>query len=285
MSPRDGPATRNRLPHGRMKLLIADDDRISRLLLRSILLALPDCTLVEAPDGHSAWDLLNEPPPPDLCILDNVMPGLTGLALLERIRQEPKLARLPVILCTSSRELDCVERAARLRARHYILKPFQAQLVRQTVLQAYRETQAHQALADPDEVCQRLGLSRQDYAALLAELLADLEPALTRVGAALGDGTLPTALLETNALRGACAHLGARPLAEALARMEEALRHTLPTLQNDTTPYDIRSQQVARLVGLLEHLRYEASHLVRAAQTHLAPPVPTAAVSDPAVVA
>jgi CheY-like chemotaxis protein len=272
-----------------MKLLIADDDRISRLLLRTILNRLPNCTIVEAADGNAVWEMLNQPPLPEVCILDNIMPGLTGLALLERIRSEPKLMRLPVIICSSSRELDCIERAARLRARHYILKPYQAQLVLDNVRALLRETESRQALDDADEVCQRLGIVRDDYGDLLTALVAELGPGLARISAALGDGALPTALIEANALRGACANLGARLMVDGFTRMEEALRDALGSPNHRSPGHQIRCDQVPRLVGILDYLRYECQSLARTNEQRLQPPasgnVPLSPEALPATVA
>lgn len=265
-----------------MRILIADDDRVSRILLRRILDKVPGATIVEAADGNAAWEVLNQQPLADVCILDNIMPGLTGLAILEKMRSEPKLMHLPVIMCTSSREFDCVERAAKLRVHHYILKPFQAQLVLQNVFEVQREAESRRALDDLQEVCERLGVDEAVYTELLGVLVSEIEPSLNRISSALGDGAFQVALLEANGLRGACANLGARLMVEGLSLMEEALRDAVPALRGDDSDGGrVCFDRVPKLVSILDHLRYECGRLQVVARPVVAPPgaPPTAGVS------
>jgi DNA-binding response OmpR family regulator len=61
---------------------------------------------------------------PDLVLLDIMMPGTTGLQVLERWRAEPATARLPVILLTAKAQEGDVERGFELGADDYVVKPF-----------------------------------------------------------------------------------------------------------------------------------------------------------------
>ena len=68
-----------------MKILIAEDDELSRMLLRDILEKEPGYEVIEAADGQAAWKLLEDGLTPDLCILDVMMPFLDGIGLLKKI--------------------------------------------------------------------------------------------------------------------------------------------------------------------------------------------------------
>src|SRR5690606_8099371 len=85
------PATHTRLLPGGIpmptptRVLIADDNRIAREMMRSQLTAWGiDTTL--ARDGEEAWRILSQPNPPRIAILDWSMPGTDGLELCRRVR-------------------------------------------------------------------------------------------------------------------------------------------------------------------------------------------------------
>jgi DNA-binding response OmpR family regulator len=61
---------------------------------------------------------------PDLVLLDIMMPGISGLEVLERWRGDPVTARLPVILLTAKAQEADVERGFELGADDYVVKPF-----------------------------------------------------------------------------------------------------------------------------------------------------------------
>jgi CheY-like chemotaxis protein len=85
-----------------------------------------------APDGRQALEHLfgrlpgaeqNRHPPPCLVLLDLNLPQLNGLEVLQRIRQEPRFARLPVIIFSSSEQNTDRQRAHELGANDYVVKP------------------------------------------------------------------------------------------------------------------------------------------------------------------
>lgn len=96
-----------------MKILIADDDEVSCLALESML-ARRGYEVVSASNGSDAWDILQKPEPPQLAVLDWMMPGLDGLELCQRVRRAGWSRYVYLILLTSrdSRE----DRLAGLRA-------------------------------------------------------------------------------------------------------------------------------------------------------------------------
>lgn len=95
------------------KLLIVDDDEISRYLLKGLLTSLP-YQVIEAEDGEMGLKLaLSEHPL--AIILDLVMPKMDGFETLERLRSDPATQNIPVIVNTSSR-LD-EERSSELKSK------------------------------------------------------------------------------------------------------------------------------------------------------------------------
>lgn len=74
-----------------------------------------------AADGMQAWDLLQHEDF-DLVVSDVDMPGMTGFDLTTRIRNHPRLGRLPVILVTGQERPEDRQRGLELGANAYILK-------------------------------------------------------------------------------------------------------------------------------------------------------------------
>ena len=61
---------------------------------------------------------------PDLVLLDIMMPGITGLEVLQRWRADPATEAMPVILLTAKAQENDVERGFELGADDYVVKPF-----------------------------------------------------------------------------------------------------------------------------------------------------------------
>jgi DNA-binding response OmpR family regulator len=103
------------------RLLVVDDDELNRDLLRRRL-RRSGYEVEVAEDGRQALALL-ESNRFDLVLLDNMMPGISGIEVLERLRQRLSASELPVIMVTAQWESDNVVRALGLGANDYITKP------------------------------------------------------------------------------------------------------------------------------------------------------------------
>jgi DNA-binding response OmpR family regulator len=142
-----------------MRVLIADDDRLTTTMLTH---ALANWELFEASvahDGESAWQaILAERP--QLAILDWMMPGVEGPALCRRIRADPSTAHLYVILLTARDSHEDLVAGLDAGADDYLIKPFD-----------------HEELRARLNVGARVvGLQRR-----LAERVSELEAALSAV--------------------------------------------------------------------------------------------------------
>jgi len=103
-------------------ILIADDHDHLRLLV-SKTLGGPDYRIVEARDGDEAYALaLTESP--DLLILDWMMPGKSGIQVVERLRKDPTIGDVPVIMLTARAQNADRNRAVTLGVHAYLVKPF-----------------------------------------------------------------------------------------------------------------------------------------------------------------
>jgi DNA-binding response OmpR family regulator len=142
-----------------MRVLIADDDRMTTTMLTH---ALAKWGLFEASiahDGESAWQAIRAEGP-QLAILDWMMPGLEGPALCRRIRADPATAHLYVILLTARDSHEDLVAGLDAGADDYLIKPFN-----------------HEELRARLNVGARIvGLQRR-----LAERVAELEAAISTV--------------------------------------------------------------------------------------------------------
>ena len=103
------------------KALVIDDSIVIHKLFRLILGQTP---LVFASDGVEALRRLAENPDVDLIFLDINMPKMNGLELLSKIKADPGLAAIPiVIISTEGKEHDVI-RGLKAGAAAYVKKPF-----------------------------------------------------------------------------------------------------------------------------------------------------------------
>jgi DNA-binding response OmpR family regulator len=107
-------------------LLVEDDEHIAYIL--RFLLERHGFAVEHAADGRQALERFGRSPP-DLVLMDIMLPYHDGLELLERLRAEPAWNATPVLMLTAkAREADIV-RALDLGADDYVTKPFQPEEV------------------------------------------------------------------------------------------------------------------------------------------------------------
>jgi len=104
------------------RVLVVDDEFPNRAYLRK-LLAERGCEVMEAADGESALALVRTNPP-DLMLVDVVMPGGDGYDVCRRMKANPMYQDIPVIMVTAQTEIQDVEKGFVAGAFDYIRKPF-----------------------------------------------------------------------------------------------------------------------------------------------------------------
>lgn len=111
-------------------LLVEDNPSDLKLALHALEAHKLDNPVDVARDGEEALEHLfasREPGAeselPQLILLDLKLPKMGGLEVLERIKSEPDIRQIPVVVLTSSREEPDIEHAYRLGANSYIVKP------------------------------------------------------------------------------------------------------------------------------------------------------------------
>ena len=108
-----------------MKILIAEDDAISRRLLETIL-AKWGYEVVVAVDGEQAWSRLEAEDAPRLAILDWMMPGMDGIEVCRRVRERSGAPYVYILLLTARSQREDLLQGMEAGADDYITKPFDA---------------------------------------------------------------------------------------------------------------------------------------------------------------
>ena len=103
------------------KILVVDD---SKLLHRMFEMMLRQYPLVHAYDGKEALERLSESKDVDLVLLDMNMPRMNGLELLEAMKADERMKRIPVVLVTTEGSDDQTQRGLQAGAAAYVKKPF-----------------------------------------------------------------------------------------------------------------------------------------------------------------
>ena len=111
-----------------MKVIIADDDSVSRQLLSGILNKAGHDVL-EASDGSEAWELLQKNNA-NMLIIDWMMPGMNGLELCSKVRQNGSDSYTYIILAAAKNKNEDAVKGLEAGADDYIIKPLEPEAVR-----------------------------------------------------------------------------------------------------------------------------------------------------------
>ncbi|URR36088.1 response regulator [Thermosynechococcus sp. HN-54] len=114
------------------QVLVVEDSRTEQTMIVSILEKLGHQTHV-AETAEKAMEWLASHQPPDLIVLDIVMPGVNGLELCREVRANPLLKTVPIIFCSSKDQDFDRFWALRQGGNAYITKPFEPEELIETI--------------------------------------------------------------------------------------------------------------------------------------------------------
>jgi signal transduction histidine kinase len=105
------------------RILVAEDDGPSSAVLRSVLRRAGYAVRVAA-DGHATLRILEEEGPPDVLLLDWMLPGVSGLEICHQVRQRWDPLVLPILMVTARADAESISAAFDAGASDYLAKPF-----------------------------------------------------------------------------------------------------------------------------------------------------------------
>jgi two-component system cell cycle response regulator len=165
-------------------ILIVDDETESRALLEAIL---TDAGYrVESTEGGPAALAHATAAPPDLILLDLMMPRMNGFQLCRQLKQEPTTSTVPIIVVTVLGEIQHKERALTSGADDFVTKPVRPEDLRARVAAMLKVPHAHQEIDRALAYLHELNTARQaQRQEILARLAAGVPPGSPRPPAAM----------------------------------------------------------------------------------------------------
>ena len=107
-----------------MRAMVIDDSRAMRMILKRIVTKL-NFEPIEAADGQDALDQLTAMTEvPELALIDWNMPNMNGLEFVVKVRAEPRLREMTLVMVTTESEQNQIVRALAAGAHEYVIKPF-----------------------------------------------------------------------------------------------------------------------------------------------------------------
>jgi CheY-like chemotaxis protein len=108
------------------KILVVEDSLVLQRIYARALARLEEegTRLVQAGYAFQAFKRLHENPDTDLILLDTTLPDMSGMEVLKRLKQDPALRAVPVIVVSAEAAREDVERGVAAGAAGYLPKPF-----------------------------------------------------------------------------------------------------------------------------------------------------------------
>lgn len=111
----------------RYKLLTVDDSKTVRIIVRKAFKGF-DCEILEAGNGVEGLAVAAKEMP-DLILLDVTMPVMDGVEMLTKLKSDPALKGIPVMMLTAEGGRDHVLKIAKIGVRDYLVKPFKEEVL------------------------------------------------------------------------------------------------------------------------------------------------------------
>lgn len=121
-------------------ILVADDDRATRMLLK-LAMEEEGYRIVEAKNGEQCLAAFTRWQP-DMVLLDAIMPEMDGFTCCERLREIPESMNTPILIITALDDQDSIDRAFAAGATDYITKPIYWAVLAQRVKRLLETSQA-----------------------------------------------------------------------------------------------------------------------------------------------
>ncbi|MGA7178554.1 MAG: response regulator [Thiobacillaceae bacterium] len=126
-----------------LNVLVVDDFLTVRKMIRSALKNVPDVTIAEADSAFLAWSLLKKNRY-DLLLTDWVMPEMSGLELVQKVRAYPAMAGIRIVMISAESEGEKQAIARRYGVDGFLTKPFAADALGREIARLFGTSRATQ---------------------------------------------------------------------------------------------------------------------------------------------
>ena len=198
------------------KILVVDDDVVSRMLLMHLIDAHGRFDVIEAEDGEDARDKLEAGLRPEVVFCDLRMPRMSGIDLLRYMQASDELSRVPLVLVTAASDKETMSRASDYGAAGYLVKPFMPEQVGWFLPRPALAGQGREHAEVPVDTMQRLGINSERLLAYLGGLSSQLTGARAELGALFARGDIERVKARLHHLHTGCVTLGLLGAARAI---------------------------------------------------------------------
>ena len=199
-------------------IIIIDDNRIARMVLRNALRDLPQVDIIEAVDGLAAWEKLESGLRPDLAIIDRMMPRMDGVELIQKIRFSSLLRNLRIIMCTVIKERYRMAEVLSLDISSYVIKPFSSANLMEEVLRALKPAINSGLLSAQAEARSQMIIDY--YGQKLRNLTAEADKGIAILRVSMATGDRSGAVVHLAVMRAAASKNGLDRMVNILAQLE-----------------------------------------------------------------
>ena len=155
-----------------MSILIVEHDTNYRKIIDHIL-KISHYKTEPVNSTTDALNILRTKPEIEVVISEIIMPEINGLELLRTIRNSTFISKIPVILCTASKDIGKLNLAATIGCKYYILKPFNQKLLLEKVALAISKSEL--IIATTKEITHKNKFSEQQFKAKAEEFVHLME--------------------------------------------------------------------------------------------------------------
>lgn len=124
----------------KMKILCVDDFATMRRIIKNIFNQIGFDNVEEAENGAEAYEKVKDGSF-KFVVTDWNMPVLDGLGLLKKVRNDPKIKDLPILMVTAEAEKEKVVQAIQAGVNNYIVKPFTAETLKEKMDKIFEKMQ------------------------------------------------------------------------------------------------------------------------------------------------
>ncbi len=131
-----------------LRILVADDSQTMRIVIRGLLREMGCVNIDDAADGDIALQKIRSNKY-DLVVLDNQMPKMHGISLLEKVRASEETKDIAIVMVTAELSRDLAIKAAQIGINDFIVKPFSAASFTQRMSAVLANLKKRKVVADP----------------------------------------------------------------------------------------------------------------------------------------
>ncbi len=248
----------NSVKQARPTILIADDHRATRHMIRSIF-DKDGINVLEAENGRTALDIFISSLP-DIVLLDIIMPGMDGLETCARLKKMPGGDQVPVLIFTGQDEGEAAERAFQAGASDFVTKPINLAELRHRIRRLFylRELEENRKAAE-----QNLKSSFEKMQALSQKILQAYEEERVRLARELHDEVgmaLTTVKLDLQLLNKEISAFDNK-FAQRLVSSVELVNNSLDIIRSKAATLRPPALDDLGLIAVVQNMLHELSRL------------------------